>query len=78
MNYKKTTMWLIAALVVVLLGAAIYSSHKARQREKEMQRKLDEYETAYGQLKQKTDGITGILSGAGTLVGNVLKAIIMF
>lgn len=71
-------MWLIAALVVVLLGAAIYSSHKARQREKEMQRKLDEYETAYGQLKQKTDGITGILSGAGTLVGNVLKAIIMF
>ena len=71
-------MWLIVALVVVLLGTAIYSSHKARQREEELQRKLDEYETAYGQLKKKTDGITGILSGAGTLAGNIIKAIIMF
>lgn len=77
-NKKKTTMWLIAALVILVLGVAIYQAYTSRKREEEIKNKLTEYETKYGQLKQKTDGINGILSGAGTLAGNIIKAIIMF
>lgn len=75
---KKTTMWLIVALVVLVVGVALYRAYTASKREEELQKELEEYQTKYGQLKQQTDGINGILSGAGTLAGNIIKAIIMF
>ena len=69
---------MIILLVVMVIGVAIYQTYQSRKREAELQKELEEYQEKYGQLKQRTDGISGILSGAGTLAGNIIKAIIMF
>lgn len=74
---KKTTKIAIIGLVLALL-AAVYVILSQQSKQQQLAQQIAAQNEELETERLKNQGISGILSGAGTVAGNLIKALIMF